>query len=120
MEHRIKDDDLPKFPANYIILKRCHLCEEEPEAWPMEFPSEKAANAYLEALVEMHKEHEQSHEVIDGVHHIVDDDGEKHEIVFAIMQITKTAKILWQSGDDIAQKQINQEFDDIIKNLDIE
>jgi len=86
----------------------------------MEFPSEKAANAYLEALVEMHKEHEQSHEVIDGVHHIVDDDGEKHEIVFAIMQITKTAKILWQSGDDIAQKQINQEFDDIIKNLDIE
>jgi len=105
MEHRIKDDDLPKFPANYIILKRCHLCEEEPEAWPMEFPSEKAANAYLEA---------------DGVHHIVDDDGEKHEIVFAIMQITKTAKILWQSGDDIAQKQINQEFDDIIKNLDIE
>jgi hypothetical protein len=120
--HKITLDDLIKEPPVYIILKRCFTCpdEDRPEAWPMEFPSQKAAQAYLDALIEMHKIHEQSHEFRDGVHYIVDNDGDSHEIVFAIAKHSQVGEIAWQSGDDSEQTKVNEEFNSIIGELKLD
>jgi hypothetical protein len=114
---KITESNLPD--DNYFIVRMCVHCqdikEEMATPFPMPFPSIRLAKAMMLGMTEDAMDEDSSVEVIDGVVHRTDEDGEKHQYVQAIIHITN--KIVWRPGDD---EQIDSKFNDIINGINLD
>jgi len=119
-------DNIPKLTeANlpddgYFIVRMCIHCQDMSEdtatPFPMPFPSLRLAKANMLGMIEDAVEDTDQNACYEnGIVTMVDDDGEEHRYIQAVIKITN--KIVWRPGDD---EQLASQFNDIISAIDFD
>jgi hypothetical protein len=125
------DNNIPRITASevdgnvsYYIVKKCIDCaivrpDDAVEVLEMQFPTLESATAMSRGFIEITLKKHSGAEFKDGVLYLVNDEGDTHRYIQAI--ITGTPTIVWQSTDEaIANQEITNKFNDIMTGVEFD
>lgn len=127
-QHRLTAEEVESSNEQaYYIVKKCIDCQMsnpnyEVEAFDMPFPTLESAKETIKGFIKIGLKQHTNGEVIDGILHLTDDEGDTHRYVQGV--IKGKPVILWQTLDDVQANKETQEiqdkFNDIISGMEFD